>query len=107
VDVSPSQGIVLISHFTPPSYPYTYTFKNGTQVHLEAIPDNGYRFNNWSGDLSGTTNPTSIVMDCDKSITANFSNNDNFYLNWPWLGIIISIIVFIGLLVTILVIRRI
>jgi uncharacterized repeat protein (TIGR02543 family) len=52
----------------------TSTFKNGVSVRLEAVPASGYRFDNWSGDLSGSnTNPTTIVMSCSKNITANFS----------------------------------
>ena len=57
----------------PSSYPAVITFASGTNVRLEAIPASGYLFNNWSGDLSGTTNPTTIVMDCQKKVIANFS----------------------------------
>jgi len=53
----------------PGSYPYN----SGTEVTIEAKPDSGYNFSNWSGDASGTTNPITITMDSDKSITANFS----------------------------------
>ena len=45
----------------------------GTQVSVRAIPNSGYRFNNWSGDASGTSNLISITMDSDKSIKAKFS----------------------------------
>ncbi|MGD8903017.1 MAG: choice-of-anchor Q domain-containing protein, partial [Anaerolineae bacterium] len=51
--------------------PYNY----GTEVVLNAIPDSGWVFDGWSGDLSGLNNPTSIIMDADKSITATFSVN--------------------------------
>jgi uncharacterized repeat protein (TIGR02543 family) len=44
----------------------------GTVVDLEAIPDSGYEFDGWSGDLSGTDNTTTITMDNHKSITATF-----------------------------------
>jgi hypothetical protein len=37
------------------------------------VSASGYHFVNWSGDLSGSTNPATIVVDCDKKITANFS----------------------------------
>ncbi len=49
--------------------PYTY----GTGVILQAIPDEGYEFGGWEGDLSGMQNPTSIIMDSDKNITAVFN----------------------------------
>lgn len=47
-------------------------FLNGTIVTLEAIPNTGYLFNDWSSDLSGPDNPTTITMDSDKSVIANF-----------------------------------
>jgi hypothetical protein len=49
--------------------PYTY----GTGVILQAIPDEGYEFGGWEGDLTGMQNPTSIIMNSDKSITAVFN----------------------------------
>jgi putative hemolysin len=45
----------------------------GTQVSLTATPVSGYSFSNWSGDASGDTNPTTVTMDRNKSVTANFS----------------------------------
>ena len=44
-----------------------------TQVSVTAVPSNGYQFSGWAGDATGTTNPISITMNSDKSITANFS----------------------------------
>lgn len=48
------------------------SYTHGTVVSLSAIPDSGYSFLNWSGNLSGSDNPTALTMDADKSITANF-----------------------------------
>lgn len=42
----------------------------GTEVTVEAKPYVGYKFVEWNGDLTGTDNPTTIVMDADKEITA-------------------------------------
>jgi len=56
---------------TNPS-PGSYTHDYGTQVSVTAVPNSGYQFSGWSGDASGTSNPTTITMDSDKSITANF-----------------------------------
>ncbi len=39
---------------------------------IELSPNQPYAFDHWSGDLSGVNNPTTIVMNSDKSITANF-----------------------------------
>jgi uncharacterized repeat protein (TIGR02543 family) len=44
-----------------------------TAVSLQAVPDTGYTFSGWSGDASGTTNPTTITMNANKSVTANFT----------------------------------
>jgi len=52
--------------------PSSYLYDAGSQVILKAIPDTNYRFDKWSGDASGTTNPITITMDSDKSVIANF-----------------------------------
>ena len=73
MDVSPNgSGTVEVIDTTPSSYPFTSTFSSGTSVQLRAIAAPGYRFENWRGDLSDTTNPVAIVIDCNKKITANF-----------------------------------
>ncbi|WP_299680475.1 choice-of-anchor Q domain-containing protein, partial [uncultured Tenacibaculum sp.] len=48
------------------------TYDDGSVVTLTATPDSGYEFTGWSGDASGTTNPLTITMDADKTVTANF-----------------------------------
>jgi uncharacterized repeat protein (TIGR02543 family) len=48
-------------------------YDDGTVVTLTAVPDSGWQFDNWSGDLSGSANPTTITMDANKTVTANFS----------------------------------
>jgi uncharacterized repeat protein (TIGR02543 family) len=52
--------------------PGTYIYDQGTQVSLKAVPASGYDFSSWSGDVSGTTNPITVTMDSNKSVTANF-----------------------------------
>jgi len=42
-------------------------------VTVTAVPAAGWQFDGWSGDLSGTANPTTITMNANKSVTANFS----------------------------------
>jgi uncharacterized repeat protein (TIGR02543 family) len=44
----------------------------GTQVTLTAVPATGWRFEGWSGALSGTTNPATLLMNGDRSVTASF-----------------------------------
>lgn len=74
MDVEPSAGgTIEVEQTAPSSYPTTLSFKNGTSVHLEAEPAPGYQFSNWSGGLSGTANPTTILINCNKKVTAHFS----------------------------------
>jgi len=44
----------------------------GESVSLTAQPELGYAFDGWEGDLGGTTNPASLVMTSDRSVTAHF-----------------------------------
>ena len=41
----------------------------GTTVQVKASATTGYVFDHWTGDLTGSTNPTSIVMAGNKSVT--------------------------------------
>ena len=65
--------ITAVNGGTTDPAPGTYTHDTGTQVTIRAIPSSGYSFSGWSGDLSGTTNPTSIKMNGPKTVTANFN----------------------------------
>ena len=58
-------------------------YNEGTVVALNPYPENGYRFDRWSGDLTGTKNPATITMDGNKSITATFVENDDLIAYWP------------------------
>jgi len=74
VDVSPGgAGSIEVDGTAFSSYPAPSTFVYGTSVNLEAIPASGHEFAHWGGDLSGSTNPTSVVMDGNKTITADFT----------------------------------
>jgi uncharacterized delta-60 repeat protein len=49
-------------------------YDSETGVQLTAVANTGYLFTNWSGDLSGTTNPEYLTMSGGpKSVTANFA----------------------------------
>ena len=47
----------------------------GTNVQLNASPNGGYSFSNWSGDASGTSSSTTIIMNSNKTVTANFKTS--------------------------------
>jgi uncharacterized repeat protein (TIGR02543 family) len=52
--------------------PGTHGYQRGISVSVRAVPQAHYTFSGWSGDLTGTQNPASVVMTTDKSVTANF-----------------------------------
>jgi len=52
--------------------PANGTYDAGTKVTLTAIPAQGRIFEHWSGDATGTSKSITLVMDSDKSVTANF-----------------------------------
>lgn len=81
----------VVAVFTPTTY-YTLTvnlsppdggsvsrspdlaqYAPGTVVTLTAAPAAGYAFSRWEGGLSGTTNPATIAMTADRSVTAIFT----------------------------------
>jgi hypothetical protein len=48
-------------------------YDEGTTVTLTANPASGWEFSGWSGALTGSTNPATLAMDADKSVTAAFT----------------------------------
>ncbi|MDZ7345215.1 MAG: InlB B-repeat-containing protein, partial [candidate division KSB1 bacterium] len=65
---------------TSPS-PGTYTFYSGDIVSLTAIPNSGYSFVRWEGDV---TNPnsisTTVIMNASKTVRATFAVSGNYPL---------------------------
>lgn len=58
----------------------TYPFE--TEVELTPIPEEGWVFIGWGGDVSGTESPKKIVVDGTKNnIIATFRQSEVFYLN--------------------------
>jgi uncharacterized repeat protein (TIGR02543 family) len=56
----------------------TYTY--GTSVQLTATPAAGWSFSHWTGDLTGSTNPDSVTMDDNKTVTAHFTQDVTYTL---------------------------
>jgi hypothetical protein len=54
-----------------PSPEYTL-YDSATTVTPTATAGTGYKFSGWSGDAVGTTNPISVLMNSEKTITATF-----------------------------------
>jgi hypothetical protein len=64
VDWTPLNGGTV----SPPSN----AFEKGSIVSMVATPAGEYTFKQWSGNLSGTSNPAPITMDADKQVTGVF-----------------------------------
>jgi hypothetical protein len=52
--------------------PEQATYHYGDMVQLTAMPDTGWSFANWSGDLTGTTNPDTITITANTTVTTTF-----------------------------------
>ena len=48
-------------------------YETGTEVMLTATPAGGWRFARWEGSLTGTVNPSTLIMNGDRSVTAVFT----------------------------------
>ncbi len=59
-------------YFSPMSTEYDYYWP-GTRVNLAASPAQGWKFDGWSGDATGSSSSASVVMTSNKSVTATFS----------------------------------
>jgi hypothetical protein len=75
--------INIVGNGTVSRTPGLELYEHGTNVDLEAIPDDiSWEFTEWSSDLTGSTNPTSIVMDGPKSVTATFEQNTAYLASY-------------------------
>ncbi len=54
-----------------PAGPYHY----GDEVQLTATPSTGYTFTAWTGALSGSTNPQTLTLNGDKTVSAIYTIN--------------------------------
>lgn len=48
-------------------------YDEGTEVTVNAKPAEGYKFDNWSGDIFGTSKTKTVTMNSDMNVTANFT----------------------------------
>jgi len=69
VNVSPTAGGSATRN------PDRSTYSVGEVVALTAAPNLGYTFIGWSGDLVSIQNPATVTMNANKTISANFTQN--------------------------------
>ena len=69
VAASPSEGGTVARS------PDQAEYEGGTVVILTANPAAGYSFTRWERDSTGSANPTSIIMEENKTVTAVFTPN--------------------------------
>ena len=73
MDVDPGlSGRVTLDGVSLCSYPETHTIKDGSYVTFEAIPALGFRFDSWSGDITGSENPAEVRIYHNMIVTAHF-----------------------------------
>ena len=63
----------------------THGYPAGTPVAVKATAAKGYRFDHWSGDLSGAESQQTFTMDGPRTITAHFAAQRQF--PWKWVGV--------------------
>ncbi len=52
-----------------------HSYMDGEEITVEAVPDEGWEFKEWTGDETGTEETIHITMTGDKEITANFEES--------------------------------
>lgn len=55
------------------------SFVRGSKVELEAVPEPGWVFEGWEGDVMGSENPKDVTVTSDMTIRAVFSNTNATY----------------------------
>lgn len=79
----------------------TFTYDQGATANLVAEAEEGYRFVNWTGTVGAIVSvdaaSTSITMNGDYSVTANFEQEPS--INWLLIGGIIGVVVVVGLVI--------
>ena len=92
-----------------------HAYNEVTEVNITAISDSGWQFDSWTGEVADPSSAiTTVTMDCDKTVTANFSRETaptpepvaKPPLNWPLVGGILGGVVVVGFLIFALAIRR-
>jgi Divergent InlB B-repeat domain len=72
--VQGGNGVILGAPYVDLSYDQAYGLilkvSGGDGLKLMVVPDPGYKFSSWGGDLKGSVNPITVVVSKDLHITA-------------------------------------
>jgi uncharacterized repeat protein (TIGR02543 family) len=74
-DVKYTLTVNIVGSGTVTRTPSQASYDPGTSVQLTAVPQTGWQFSGWSGDASGSTNPISLTMNGNRTVTATFIAN--------------------------------
>ena len=69
---------VVSAHGTVTKNPDQATYHLNDQVQLTAVPESGWSFVNWSGDVSDTANPIEVMVTGDLELTANYTQDKSW-----------------------------
>jgi len=78
------------SHGSVVKSPDSIVYSPGTEVNLQAVPDNGYVFNKWYGTVQDTSSGLDLIMHSDYFQTPEFLRPDEQVLNSQFLGGIVN-----------------
>jgi hypothetical protein len=67
-----SLTVTMVGKGTVTKSPDLAAYPDGSSVQLTANPGPGWSFSGWSGDLTGVTNPATLTMDTNKTVTPTF-----------------------------------
>ncbi|MCX6566365.1 MAG: C10 family peptidase [Candidatus Aminicenantes bacterium] len=59
----------------PPPGVYPFAYGTTHTIRATALPQTHYSFIGWTGDATGTWNPIDVVVNMEKTVTANFQRN--------------------------------
>ena len=66
------QGKVLLNSLLLDSFPWNGNYFNSVPIQVTALPNAGYRFVHWSGDINTDSSTIMINVDSRMSVTAEF-----------------------------------
>ncbi len=66
------EGTVEVDDKEVTELPYEERYEDGTEIDIKAIPDDGWYFEEWTGDVESSDKEITVTVDENKEIIANF-----------------------------------